>query len=133
MARSITSSSRSARLRKRAERLMSKKDLTKIPSKDVKALIEELRVHQIELELQNEELRRVQDLLEMSRSKFADLYDFAPVGYFSFNRMGEDLGGEFNGCPHVEDRADFLDRKVLYGLCPARRRGFVFSLPAQNT
>ncbi len=90
MARS-TSSSKSASLRKRAERLMSKEDLTKIHSKDVKALIEELRVHQIELELQNEELRRVQGLLEMSRSKYADLYDFAPVGYFSFDRMGRIL------------------------------------------
>ncbi len=86
-----TSSSKSARLRKRAERLLSKEDLTKVHSKDVKALVEELRVHQIELELQNEELRRLQDLLEISRSKYADLYDFAPVGYFSFNRMGRIL------------------------------------------
>ncbi len=90
MARS-TSSSKSVRLRKRAERLLSKEDLTKIHSTDVKTLIEELRVHQIELELQNEELRRIQELLETSRSKYADLYDFAPVGYFSFNRMGRIL------------------------------------------
>ena len=48
----------------------------------------ELRTYQIELELQNEELRIAQLLLEASRRKYADLYDFAPVGYFSFDQNG---------------------------------------------
>ncbi len=49
---------------------------------------EDLESQQIELELQNEELRRVQNELELSRNKYAELYDFAPVAYFTFDAAG---------------------------------------------
>ncbi|PKL58212.1 MAG: hypothetical protein CVV34_03510, partial [Methanomicrobiales archaeon HGW-Methanomicrobiales-5] len=48
-------------------------------------LVHELRVHQIELEMQAEELKRAHLALEESRNKYLDLYDFAPLGYLTFN------------------------------------------------
>jgi PAS domain S-box-containing protein len=55
---------------------------------DMRRLLHELQVHQVELEMQNEELRRAREELELSRDKYAELYDFAPLGYFVFDAAG---------------------------------------------
>jgi hypothetical protein len=52
---------------------------------DTKKLMHELQVHQIELEMQNEELREANDTAEMALKKYTMLYDFAPIGYFTLN------------------------------------------------
>lgn len=53
---------------------------------DAQRLLSELQVSQIELELQNDELRQVQASLSVEREKYADLYNFAPVAYFLFDK-----------------------------------------------
>jgi PAS domain S-box-containing protein len=55
---------------------------------DLRALVHELQVHQIELEMQNDELFRAKRELENSEQKFRDLYDFAPVGYATIDVRG---------------------------------------------
>jgi PAS domain S-box-containing protein len=51
-------------------------------------LLHELQVHRIELEMQNAELRHARDEVETALAKYTDLYDFAPVGYFTLDRLG---------------------------------------------
>ncbi|MDD2880122.1 MAG: PAS domain S-box protein [Rhodoferax sp.] len=54
----------------------------------MRKLIHELRVHQIELELQNDELRRTQAERDMAQARYFDFYDLAPVGYFTLDLQG---------------------------------------------
>ena len=54
----------------------------------IQQMFHELRVHQIELEMQNEELRRAQEELEVAHARYFDLYDLAPVGYCTVSEKG---------------------------------------------
>jgi PAS domain S-box-containing protein len=58
------------------------------PERDVERLLVDLETHQFELEMQNEELRRVQRLLEQARERYFKLYDLAPVGYVTLDARG---------------------------------------------
>jgi PAS domain S-box-containing protein len=80
-------------LRLRAEAVIHDKaidfpDVSTLPTKELQSLVHELRVHQIELAIQNDEIKRVQLALEASRDEFEDLYDFSPVGYFTLTEKG---------------------------------------------
>jgi len=63
-------------------------DLKGLSGKEVKTLLHELRVHQVELEMQNNELKRSQLELQTARDEYADLYDFSPVGYCTTSADG---------------------------------------------
>ena len=80
-------------LRRRAEEKLKEKtngsgDLSGASPGRMATLIHELQVHQIELKMQNDELRRIQGELEKTRDKYSHLYDFAPVGYFTLSEKG---------------------------------------------
>jgi len=77
-------------LRQRAEQQLGPSTVSgqSLVPEETRRLLHELRVHQIELEMQNEELRRVQAELETSHSRYFDLYDLAPVGYVILNEPG---------------------------------------------
>ena len=77
-------------LRRRAEKLLSAhlSEPAALSPEEVQRLVHELEVHQIELEMQNRQLREAQEQLEASRDRYADLYDFAPLGYASLDAGG---------------------------------------------
>ena len=77
-------------LRRKAEELLDKPsgELDDIPVSELKALVHELHVHQVELEIQNEEMRQVQEDLARARDRYASLFDNAPVGYLIIDDAG---------------------------------------------
>jgi PAS domain S-box-containing protein len=83
-----------AELRRRAEKLARGKtaqaldNLEALSPEEIRRTVHELKVHQIELEMQNEELRRAQAELDAARARYFDLYDLAPVGYCTVNEQG---------------------------------------------
>jgi PAS domain S-box-containing protein len=81
---------RPPRLRGRPEvkRPTTEQEPDTIGSANFAGVVHELKVHQIELEQQNDELRRARNALEESRQKFSDLYDFAPAGYLTLDQAG---------------------------------------------
>jgi len=119
-------------LRARAEKKLKERmgRLQKLSTLDIRELVHELGTHQIELEMQNEELRRAQEELEESRDRYAELYDFAPIGHFTFdtngvirevNLTGAKLLGMERGLlvnkPFAGFIAERADKEIFYNHC----------------
>ncbi len=107
-----------AELRVRAETRL-KRSRTKPVSDAVKShvdsqrLLHELQVHQVELEMQNAELVESRDKIELLLDKYTDLYDFAPVGYFSLTRHGRIQEVNLTGSALLgTDRATLIGRTL---------------------
>ncbi len=104
---------KSETLRKQAERALKSQtvDLQELSTEDIKSIIHELQVHQIELEMQNEELRRTQSELEESRNRYSNLYDFAPADYFTFDKKGLIIEVNLTGANKLGVERSFLIKK----------------------
>jgi PAS domain S-box-containing protein len=90
MAKKPDGSTKKTALRRQAEARLrvTKHDVAAMPVKGVQQLVHELQVYQIELEMQNEELRRAQVELEAARDRYVDLYDFSPAGHLTLDTHG---------------------------------------------
>lgn len=82
----------------------SKRASTRVLESDTKKLLHELQVHQIELEMQNEELRQANETAEEALRKYTMLYDFAPMGYFTLDNDGSIGELNFTGAEMLGDK-----------------------------
>ena len=142
MAKKKTPSEKGDALRRQAERLLAKKGKS-VPKKlpqDAQKLIHELQVHQVELEMQNEELRRAQLELEESRNKYAELYEFAPVGYFNLDQKGRIVEVNLTGAWLLGvERSSLINKPFFRFVMPESRNQFhscqqkIFTKPTKET
>ncbi len=118
----------------------SSRDIPESVAKETREVLQDLHVHQIELEMQNEELRQVHRDLERSRDHYLSLYHGAPVGYVVANSAGmvlqanktfadmidRDIAALLNKplsqYIHVDDRSVFLARYKAFYKNPANKR-----------
>ncbi|MCI1189097.1 PAS domain S-box protein [Hymenobacter sp. DH14] len=113
------------RARAEAHRRLVTQAAAPLAPEETQRLVQELQVHQIELEMQNEELLLAQAEAEQARTRYVDLYEFAPVGYFSLSEVGaiEQLnlcGSQLLG----PVRQRLLGRRFALFVAPAQRLEF---------
>jgi PAS domain S-box-containing protein len=116
MAKKPDGSTKFTELRRQAEARLrtTRRDVAAMPIKDVQRLVYELQVHEIELEMQNEELRRAQMELEVARDRYVDLYDSAPTGCLTLNPKGMILEANLPACTLLGiNRKDLLGKPVI--------------------
>ena len=96
---------------------------------DIQKLVHDLHVRQIELDMQNEKLRRSQGETEAACAKYADLYDFAPIGYFTFDPQGIILEANLTGARLLgAEPGSLLHTPFVSHVAPAFRPEFTAHL-----
>lgn len=98
-------------LRQKAEELL-KNNLSKISAKllesETSKLLHELEVYQIELEMQNKELKQANTIARETADKYTELYDFAPIGYFILSKKGEIVNLNLTGSSIIGKERSYL-------------------------
>jgi two-component system, cell cycle sensor histidine kinase and response regulator CckA len=123
------SRSAAAKLRRRAETELSAAPVEAalpVTGDTMSRLFHELQVQQIELEMQNSELNRMRDTAERSLERYADLYDFAPVGYVTLDRTGAVLAANLTAADLLAVRRARLPGRP-FGLFVAAKDRKAFS------
>jgi PAS domain S-box-containing protein len=101
---------------------------------EMQRLLHELQVHRIELEMQNTELRQSRDEVEKSLEKFTDLYDFAPIGYFTLDRNGAITAANLSGASLLGvERSRLIGRSFRHRVTEEYRPVFASFLDAVYT
>ncbi len=121
------SSERATQLRRKAEKRVRQRkiegtEVQRAKPTDPLALIHELEVHQIELEMQNEELRRTQAEAEGSRALYAELFDFAPLGYLTLDAQGLILDVNLAGTELLGNNKVYLVQKPFMSFLAMQSR-----------
>ncbi len=98
------------RLRKKNEELALQLQIKSLDTETLK-LIHELEVHQIELEMQNEELVQTKLQAQSAADKYSELYDFAPSGYYTLSKGGEIIELNLLGAQFLEKNRDYLKNR----------------------
>jgi len=102
-----------ARLRQQAKRILNGQDidLPELSAQDVEPLFRELQLHKIQLEAQSNQVNRLQEQLKQEQNKYSDLYDFAPVGYFTIGENGRILEVNLTGATMLTAaKTDLIDQ-----------------------
>ena len=114
-------------LRKQAERLLSttRRQVTRMPAEDVQKLVHELQVYQIELEMQNDDLRQAQLEMEVARDRYVELYNFAPIALLTMTDEGEILEVNLAACELLGlDPDQILHQKITHFILAASQDAF---------
>jgi PAS domain S-box-containing protein len=119
-------------LRHRAELRLRQRSVTgtRVESHaETRRMLHEIQVHQIELELQNEELQQAKAEVDANLEKYTDLYDFAPVGFFSIDEAGLILDVNLTGSALLGmERSRLIKRRFQLFMTPQKRAEFALFL-----